>query len=220
MKITDYIFNSSSNPVVYGFTGREFDLESKTYYYRNRQYNPDNGKFLSQDPIGFAAGDENLYKYVFNKPLANTDPEGKFLPVIFGALAGATVAYIQSDGDFQSTVVGATVGAGLGLFLTAATASTGISAGVKAIAASGFSGGLSSVANSSFNDKEIRTRDVVTGAAIGFASGFAGILGAELAGTTAGILSAFGVDTFFGAAAALENKRKEKDDGYGICKVQ
>ena len=73
---TSNIQNRTSNPVIYGFTGREFDLESKTYFYRNRQYNPDSGKFLSQDPIGFAGGDVNLSSYVRNKSLSQFDPYG------------------------------------------------------------------------------------------------------------------------------------------------
>jgi hypothetical protein len=34
------------------------------------------GRFISQDPIGFAAGDANLYRYVGNKPSNATDPTG------------------------------------------------------------------------------------------------------------------------------------------------
>jgi hypothetical protein len=34
------------------------------------------GRFLSPDPIGFAAGDANLYRYVGNTPTNLTDPSG------------------------------------------------------------------------------------------------------------------------------------------------
>ena len=33
-----------------------------------RHYNPETGRFLSEDPIGFNGGDANLYKYVLNNP--------------------------------------------------------------------------------------------------------------------------------------------------------
>jgi RHS repeat-associated protein len=46
------------------FTGREYDPESGLYYYRARYYDPRAGRFISKDPIGFAAPDVNLYRYV------------------------------------------------------------------------------------------------------------------------------------------------------------
>lgn len=39
-------------------------------------YDPNTGRFLSEDPIGFAAGDPNLYRFVGNSPLNFTDPSG------------------------------------------------------------------------------------------------------------------------------------------------
>src|SRR5262249_28722722 len=34
------------------------------------------GRWFSEDPIGFAAGDPNLYRYVHNQPTAFGDPSG------------------------------------------------------------------------------------------------------------------------------------------------
>ena len=62
----------------FAYTGRELDAESGLYFYRARYYDPATGRFLSQDPIGFAAGDENLYRYVFNSPVNLIDPDGRF----------------------------------------------------------------------------------------------------------------------------------------------
>ena len=45
-------------------------------YNRARWYDPQTGRWLSQDPIGFAAGDANLYRYVGNSPTNATDPSG------------------------------------------------------------------------------------------------------------------------------------------------
>lgn len=39
-------------------------------------YDPTVGRWLSQDPIGFQAGDPNLYRYVGNDPLRFRDPDG------------------------------------------------------------------------------------------------------------------------------------------------
>ncbi len=58
------------------FTGREYDPESGLYFYRARYYDPRAGRFLTKDPIGFAGGDVNLYRYVGNNPITFVDPLG------------------------------------------------------------------------------------------------------------------------------------------------
>ncbi len=63
---------------LFGFTGREYDEESGLSYYRARYYDPRLGRFLSEDPLGFAAGDMNLYRYVQNDPTNRTDPTGLY----------------------------------------------------------------------------------------------------------------------------------------------
>jgi RHS repeat-associated protein len=64
---------ASSN--AFKYTGREDD-GTGLYYYRARYYSPRLQRFLSEDPIGFAGGDANLYAYVFNNPLGYIDPTG------------------------------------------------------------------------------------------------------------------------------------------------
>ncbi len=58
------------------FSGREWDSEVGLYYNRARYYDPNTGRFISEDPSRFAAGDPNLYRYVFNGPTAYNDPSG------------------------------------------------------------------------------------------------------------------------------------------------
>jgi RHS repeat-associated protein len=60
----------------YGYTGREQDNETGLDYYRARYYDAGNGRFISEDPIGFSAGDSNLTRYVENSPTNFTDPSG------------------------------------------------------------------------------------------------------------------------------------------------
>lgn len=45
-------------------------------FYRARYYDPETGRFISEDPIGFEAGDLNQYRYVYNIPAMFADPEG------------------------------------------------------------------------------------------------------------------------------------------------
>ena len=60
----------------FGYTGRERDQETGLQYNRARYYDPSTGGFIGQDPIGFAAGDANLYRYVLNNPIIYIDPSG------------------------------------------------------------------------------------------------------------------------------------------------
>jgi RHS repeat-associated protein len=59
----------------YSFTGREWDPETGLYYYRARYYDPEASRFVSEDPIGLAAG-INFYVYVENSPTLLVDPSG------------------------------------------------------------------------------------------------------------------------------------------------
>lgn len=67
---------TGSLPQPYSYTGREYDVETGLYYYRARYYDPQAGRFISRDPIGFAGGDVNLYGYVQNNPVNRIDPLG------------------------------------------------------------------------------------------------------------------------------------------------
>ena len=68
---------STINP--YTFTRREIDKESGLYYYRARYYDSIMGRFINEDPIGFAGGSPNLYGYVLNNPVNFVDPDGKIV---------------------------------------------------------------------------------------------------------------------------------------------
>ncbi|MEI7924311.1 MAG: RHS repeat-associated core domain-containing protein, partial [Planctomycetota bacterium] len=71
------VSSSGSGGDRFGFTGREHEAALNLYYNRARFYDPATGRFLSKDPIGFSAGDVNLYRYVNNSPTNGTDPSGE-----------------------------------------------------------------------------------------------------------------------------------------------
>jgi RHS repeat-associated protein len=58
------------------FTGREYAAKFGIYEYRNRAYHPGLGRFMSEDPKLFDAGDYNLFRYCGNDPVDHTDPMG------------------------------------------------------------------------------------------------------------------------------------------------
>lgn len=60
----------------FGFTGRLLDDETGLQNNLHRWYDASVGRWLSEDPIGFAAGDPNLYRYVGNMPAMYVDPSG------------------------------------------------------------------------------------------------------------------------------------------------
>ncbi|MEY4394996.1 MAG: hypothetical protein RL595_2245 [Planctomycetota bacterium] len=98
---------NESNPAAgdrFKFTGREYCPELGIYYYRARWYDPAAGRFISQDPIRFRAGDPNLYRYVGNAPGDATDPEG-LARITFGNAADGrvSVGYQGSWGLFYGS---------------------------------------------------------------------------------------------------------------------
>jgi RHS repeat-associated protein len=74
---------SQTNPIDlrFAYTGREWDGETGQYYYRARYYDAAVGRFISEDPIGFIAGDGNINRYVGNGANYFVDPDGKQIAI-------------------------------------------------------------------------------------------------------------------------------------------
>jgi len=58
------------------YTGRRRDPETGLQLNRNRFYHSQLGRWVNRDPIGYDAGDMNLYEYVGSRPTFFQDPEG------------------------------------------------------------------------------------------------------------------------------------------------
>jgi RHS repeat-associated protein len=95
------LMGSVADPNPFQFTGREND-GTGLMYYRARYYAPQWGRFLSEDPIGFAGG-VNQYVYAGNNPVNCGDAEGlrPYIPEdrfggasVFDGEAGAILAGI------------------------------------------------------------------------------------------------------------------------------
>jgi RHS repeat-associated protein len=71
------IASSGTTPNNYLYRGEPFDSDLGMYYLRARWYNPQTGRFLSQDPApGFAPFPKTLHKYLY----AGADPENRIDP--------------------------------------------------------------------------------------------------------------------------------------------
>ncbi|TWT29630.1 HNH endonuclease [Blastopirellula retiformator] len=68
--------NSSLDALPFYYTARYFDAATGLQYNTNRWYNAELNRWMSQDPIGFDAGDANLYRYVGNGFANWVDPSG------------------------------------------------------------------------------------------------------------------------------------------------
>jgi RHS repeat-associated protein len=66
------------------YPGQYEDAETKLHYNDRRYYDPDTGRYITRDPIGFEGG-INLYTYAGHNPINYTDPTGEFIPLCIAA---------------------------------------------------------------------------------------------------------------------------------------
>lgn len=118
------------------YRGYYYDTETGLYYLQTRYYDPEVGRFISQDSIEYADPETinglNLYAYCGNNPVMNVDPSGKFfftilfLTIGIGVVAGAVVGGISAaannenvwDGVWKGALIGGLFGGSLGLVAT------------------------------------------------------------------------------------------------------
>ncbi|MFL0098348.1 RHS repeat-associated core domain-containing protein [Tenacibaculum maritimum] len=58
------VINGSNAPCPFLYQGQYYDKEIELAYNRFRYYDPDDGRYISKDPIGLASGNPNFYAYV------------------------------------------------------------------------------------------------------------------------------------------------------------
>ncbi|HWN08496.1 MAG TPA: Ig-like domain-containing protein [Pyrinomonadaceae bacterium] len=138
--------SAGSTRTRYGYTGRERDPDTGLLYYRARWQDPQVGRFISEDPIGFLGRDVNVYGYVSNDPLRMIDPSGlrrRCHPLVGALLGGAFGAGVGAGtGGILGGLAAGTIGAVGGSFVipgfgTIGGGAIGIGVGVNAGAAFG-----------------------------------------------------------------------------------
>ena len=131
----------------HGFTGKEYDSDTGLYYYNARWYDPDLGRFISEDPAA-DPNNPNLYSYCGNNGVVRTDPTGQvfilddfLIAVAIAAAAGAVYSACNGGNPLIGAFVGAVSGA-VG-YCCGAMFGTYLAGSLQAIAVAAASGALS-----------------------------------------------------------------------------
>ena len=83
------------------YIGREND-PTGLYYMHARYYSPAVGRFISEDPLGFAGADVNLHAYTFGSPTNLRDPNGTNPLVAACAFGAATDVGLNLFADYYT----------------------------------------------------------------------------------------------------------------------
>ena len=112
------------------YRGYYYDTETELYYLQTRYYDPELGRFISQDSLEYADHETinglNLYAYCGDNPVMNVDPTGKFFwsilisAIVFGTIFGAVSGGVSAAKNGESIWKGALIGGLKGLVTGAA----------------------------------------------------------------------------------------------------
>ena len=186
------------NPIRY--RSYYYDTETKLYYLRARYYDPETGRFISQDNVSYLDPENltglNLYAYCNNDPVMGYDPSGCSIlltilgvvailatTTVVGAASGAAISgmvYAISTDEFSWNEFGAKVAGG-----AVTGAITGLASGIMIITGGSASAvvGISAIAGAvggaagSLTESALLGKDMIS-AEVWIDAGFSFVTGA------------------------------------------
>jgi RHS repeat-associated protein len=88
----------------YKFTAREYDYDTGLQYNWARYYDTATGRWTEEDPLGFQAGDSNLFRYVTDDPVNAGDPLGLQAASAQALTVSPAGTFLGNNGSFLSAV--------------------------------------------------------------------------------------------------------------------
>jgi RHS repeat-associated protein len=100
------------------YTGKQHDDVTGLTYFGGRNYDPELGRFVSVDPVGFVEDNAmsfNRYLYVNNNPYKYVDPDGEFLnfaaKFVLDVAIGVAINYVTTGKlDIKGAVIDSAIG--------------------------------------------------------------------------------------------------------------
>jgi RHS repeat-associated protein len=94
-------------PLPFGYGGGLYDRDTGLVRFGARDYDPEVGRWVQTDPLGFSGGDGNLYAYMGGDPVNGSDPRGLDTfsqectcgATLFGVGGSIGFAIMQDDAD-------------------------------------------------------------------------------------------------------------------------
>lgn len=161
------------------YRGYYYDNETKLYYLNARYYDPEIGRFISQDNISYLAPEIinglNLYSYCSNNPVMGYDPDGN-MPSWLKWTLGIVIIVAAVAASILTAGLAAPIAAGVGGGLFGAIIGGAVAGAIGgAIAGFGISVGMQAIANDFDIDWNQVGKATLSGAISGFIAG--GVLG-------------------------------------------
>ena len=168
-------------PQLFKFAGQYGIIQEPTgtYYMRARYYDPESGKFISEDPSGFVDG-VNLYEYARNNPVLYLDSTGKAAHILIASAIGGIAGVVNAHLNGTDPLIGAAVG-GMAGAITGLTFGAGSTVAIGGMAA--MSGNVASqVADNYVNIEPLSQINYVSAGLSGAAGATGSALGLSMSG--------------------------------------